>query len=225
VLTFGWLRSCPVRSGILPFFIPPNLEACVSPLVYRYHIFHVPRDSPFLPCLESKTYVGVGRDKEDSLRFPVDERFTNCIWILRSGRWGQRACSLQRYSVIFFFVWGCNESFVCFEDVLRYDWFCSKRYERDDSLKRSDNVQFCTGTMVCPIYFICMFSTFLIFLVILGLSHKDQSWPRLVPTFQSQHNIAPVTSKTGPVTTAAMFDKNEWRRIVVIRPWRPYTVP
>jgi hypothetical protein len=67
-----------------------------------------------------------------------------------------------------------------------------------------------------------MFSMFLIFFLILGLSYKDQSWPRLVATFQSQHNIAPVTSKTEPVATAVsatrceMFDKNEWL-IVVIR--------
>jgi hypothetical protein len=32
-------------------------------------------------------------------------------------------------------------------------------------------------------------------------------------------SVTAVTSKTGPVTTAAMFDKNEWRHIVVIRPW------
>jgi hypothetical protein len=44
-------------------------------------------------------------------KFCLDQGFPNCVWTIRSGRWGQGACHCNGIKIIF--IWGCcNESFV-----------------------------------------------------------------------------------------------------------------
>jgi hypothetical protein len=56
----GWLRSSAFRPGTLPFIIPPGIRV-VTHLPLAHHPF-LPRDFPFLPCLERKTSFRTGED-------------------------------------------------------------------------------------------------------------------------------------------------------------------